>query len=128
MGGWGGTLTSGGGGGGGGPGPSVRNFTPPEGTPITPATPLEFDLVFSNPIIALTITVTYLQSGATEVAYNENGFTTNFAPTGSFLGSERHDTSGNSHFILRRRSGWFSSPSILVEGADNGGGRITGAL
>lgn len=131
MGGWGGTLSAGGGGGGGGgggPGPVCQNFTPLPDTPIQPATPLGFDLIFSTTVVAITITIVYGATGATEVAYNENGFTANFAPNGLFVGSERSDITGGWHFTLRRRSGWYLSPFILVEGADVNGGRITGAL
>ena len=128
MAGWGGTLESGGGGGGGGGvGPIVQNFQPPVETPITPNTALTFDVVFVNAIVALVVSIVYRDTGATEVAYNNEGFTVNFAPNGSFVGSEVSTAGSTMHFTLRRRAGWPLSPSVLVEGADNNGGRITGA-
>ncbi len=124
MSGWGGTLSSGGGGGGGGPGPVVSNFQPADGTGITPGTPLEFDVTGPNALVSLTITVVYRQTGATEVAYNREGFTNNFIPTAGFVGSERSTITDGFHFILRRRSGWPLSPSILVEGGDDAGNAV----
>lgn len=125
MSGWGGTLTSGGGGGGpGGPGPTVENFQPPEGTPITAGTALTFDVLNANPLVSIIISVIYRQTGATELVYNREGFSANFAPTGGFIGSERQTISGGWHFILRRRGGWPLAPSIVVEGADDQGNAI----
>jgi len=123
--GWGGILTVGGGGGGGGPGPTIVNFSPPEGTPIQSGTPLEFDLLFTNPLVAIEISVLYRDTGSTEIVYNAGGFSANFAPTGGFYGSERQDIVGGWHFILRRRAGWPMSPSIVANGSDNTGNAVT---
>ncbi len=131
--GWGGTLTSGGGG-GGGPGPVVQNFQPPAQTPILRNTALTFDVVFTSPVVALVVTIIYRDTGATEVAYNSNGFTINYVPHVNpvtsiidFEGSTVDTVGSTMHFVLRRRGGWPLSPSVLVEGADDTGGRITGA-
>ncbi len=127
--GWGGTLSSGGGEGEAGDGPTVINFEPPEDTPIQPATALAFDVMFTTTIVAITITVFYRHTGVVEEVYNErDGFSANFSPNGLFLGSSRESISGGWHFTIRRRGGWYSAPSIIVRGADENGGRITGAL
>lgn len=123
--GWGGSLVSGGGGGGGGPGPVVTNFDPPKDTPIFPSQALSFDVLFDNPVVAIVISVDYGDTGAKEVAYDMNGFSVNYQPNGSFPGSERQPITGGWHFILRRRGGWFASPTVRVQGADDQGGAIT---
>lgn len=123
--GWGGNLVSGGGGGGGGgTGPIVTNFQPPRDTPIFPATPLTFDVLTALTLAAMVIYVDYGDNGAVEVVFNATGFTPNYQPNGDFLGSEKQTITGGFHFILRRRAGWFASPTIRVEGADNAGGSI----
>lgn len=131
---WGGGLVSGGGssgpggpGGcecGGGPAPVVQNFQPSAGTPIQRGTPLTFDVIFSNTLVAIIVTVVYAETGATEVVYDKNGFSSNFATSGDFIGSERQNISGGWHFIIRRRAGWPLSPSIVVQGADSDGQSI----
>jgi hypothetical protein len=119
---WGGTLQVGGGGGGGGP--TVTNFSPPAGSDIQAATPLEFDVPTPNLLVSIVVSVVYRDTGATEIVYNREGFTANFAATGSFVGSERQPIVGGTHFILRRRGGWPFSPSVLVEGADSVGNPV----
>ena len=127
--GWGGVLVSGGGGGGGGggPGPVVTNFFPPKDTPIFPYTPLTFDVLTGSTIAAMVIYVDYGSTDAVEVVFGVNGFTGNYQPQGAFLGSEKQTISGGFHFILRRRGGWFSSPTIRAEGADTNGNIVTEA-
>jgi hypothetical protein len=122
---WGGVLTfGGGGGGGGGGGPTVVNFSPPAGTPIDRGTALEFDVMNPNPLIAIVVSIVYRDTGATELVYNREGFSANFAPTGGFIGSERNAIVGGTHFILRRRGGWPLAPSILIEGSDDQGNPV----
>lgn len=125
--GWGGDLVAGGGGGGGGggPGPIVTNFDPPKDTPIYPATPISFDLLTDNDLSAVVVWIDYHDTGALEVAYSgTQGFGSNYTPFGAFIGSERQVITGGWHFILRRRGGWFASPTIRVEGADEFGSAI----
>jgi len=125
--GWGGNLTSGGGGGGGGERPIVTNFLPTKDTPIYGATPLSFDVTFSGAVTlaAIVVYVDYIDTGAREVVYTaERGFSTNFRPSGDFLGSELSTISGGIHFLLRRSAGWYLSPTIRVEGASDAGGSI----
>ena len=127
MTGWGGTLESGGGGGPGtGDGPTVENFVPAEGAPITPATPVEFDVLLheGDGLSAIVVSVLYRDTGAIETVYDREGFTVNFRPEGNFLGSSRSTIPGGWHFKLRRRSGWFASPTVKVQGADNVGNPI----
>ncbi len=127
---WGGILSSGGGGGGGGggDGPTIENFVPTEGAPITPSTPVEFDLIFNEeteaPLAALVVSVLYRDTGAIETVYDREGFTVNFRPSGNFLGSTRSTLPNGWHFKLRRRSGWFASPTVKVQGADTAGNSI----
>jgi hypothetical protein len=102
----------------------VQNFEPPAGTPIQRGTPLTFDVIFSNPMVAIIVTVVYAETGATEVVYDKNGFSSNFKTSGDFIGSERQNIAGGWHFIIRRRSGWPLSPSIVVQGADSDGQSI----
>ena len=123
MAGWGGTLTSGGGGGGAG-GPTVVNFQPPAGTPIQPGTPLQFDILVPNLLVATVVSVIYRDTGATELVYNREGFAANFVATPGFIGSERYAIPGGWHFILRRRGGWPLAPSVIVEGGDNFGNPV----
>jgi hypothetical protein len=129
--GWGGEITSGGGGGGGGgggTGPSVENFQPAEGQPITPSTPLEFDVIFNEdtdaPLAAIVVSVLYKATGAIETVYDREGFSVNFRPQGNFLGSTRTSLPNGWHFKLRRRSGWFATPTVKVQGADTAGNAI----
>lgn len=126
--GWGGVGMVSAGGGGGGVGPVVTNFVPADTEDIVPTTPLTFDVLYTAPIGTMTITVLYPATGASETVFNHLGFSANYQPNGLFLGSERSAITGGFHFILRRRSGWFSAPRIIVEGADTSGGTITGAL
>lgn len=122
--GWGGTLTSGGGGGGGSA--IVSNYQPAAGTPITPSTPLEFDVTSSpGTLVSLTVTVFYPATGASEVAYSRNGWGINYSPTQGFQGSERSSIAGGFHFKLRRRGGWYATPQVQVEGADSNGNPIS---
>lgn len=140
MAGWGGVLEAGGGGGGGGGGPApvVSNFSPAPGTSLGRSQAIEFDVTFSAPLVAIIVSVRYEETGATEVVYNREGFSNNFAPlagvdtngdgivdTAGFLGSERQSIPGGYHFILRRRAGWPGSPKVLVEGADNTGSAVS---
>lgn len=120
MGGWGGTLDSGGG--SGGAGAVVQNFVPAEDSPITPGTALTFDVVGVDGAVltALVITVLYPDTGATETCYDRDGFAVNYAATGTFLGSEKQAITGGFHLILRRRGGWPLSPRIKVEGSTGG--------
>ncbi len=122
--GWGGTLTSGGGGGGGGGSITVSNFAPGDGTPITPSTPLAFDVTSTSTIRTLVISVLYPQTGAREIVYNRDGFSANYLPNGAFQGSERATIAGGYHFTLRRRGGWYLSPQVTVEGGDSNGNAI----
>ena len=123
MSGWGGTLTSQADGGGGAV-PVVQNLSPPEGAEIHPATALEFDLMFSSPLVALVIWIAYGATGLEEVAFDGANFSVNYAPNGSFLGSEQQAITGGYHFILRRRSGWPFSPSIVIRGSDSFGNPV----
>lgn len=122
--GWGGVLVSGGGGGGGGSGPVVTNFIPTKDTPISPATPLTFDVVSANALAAIVIYIDYGDTGAVEVAYSAQGFALNYRPFDTFIGSERQPNTGYVHYILRRRGGWFATPTVRAEGADVNGGAI----
>lgn len=124
MAGWGGVLESGGGGGGGGPGPTVENFSPPDGTPIQQSTPLEFDVMAPNLMVTLLVSVIFDATGLAEVAYNGEGFSINYIPTAGFVGSERYGIPGGWHFILRRRGGWPYAPRVKVEGADEDGNPV----
>jgi len=127
---WGGILESGGGGGGGGggTGPTVENFLPEEGMDITSSTPVEFDVVFnedtSAPLAAIVVSVLYKETGAIETVYDREGFSVNYRPNGNFLGSSRSSIANGWHFKLRRRSGWFASPTVKVQGADTAGNSI----
>ncbi len=125
MSGWGGTLSSGGG--SSGDGAVVSNYIPAAGSPITPGTPVEFDVTGVNGavLVALVVTVFYPDTGASEVVYDRNGFTPNYLPNGTFLGSERQTITDGFHFILRRRGGWPLSPQVKVEGGTNQGGPVT---
>lgn len=122
---WGGSLESGGGGGGGPNPPVVSNFSPSGGTPITATTPLDFDVTAVNGLVACVIIVNYAQSNTSEVAFDRDGFTGNYAPQGNFAGSSRTTIVNGFHFTLRRRGGWYSAPTIKAEGADALGNPIT---
>lgn len=126
--GWGGTLEAGGGGGGGGSGdgPTVENFQPAEGTEIQPYTPVEFDVLLHDGtgLSAIVVSVLYKETGAIETVYDREGFSVNFRPNGAFLGSTRSTIPGGWHFKLRRRSGWFATPTVKVQGADDAGNPI----
>lgn len=127
--GWGGTLISGGGGGGGGggAGPLVTNFVPVRDTPIFPSTVLTFDVLTANVLAAMVVFVDY-DGGASERAWSlEQGFALDYQAFGTFPGSEKQLLGGGAgfHFLLRRRSGWFASPTVRVEGADVNGGVAT---
>lgn len=118
--GWGGGLSSGGGTGGGGTPPSVANFSPVAGTPISSGTPLEFDILTPQRLVALVIAVRYGETGAAEVAYDRDGWTANFKAAGS----EMQMLPEGRHVVLRRRGGWFATPTIVVEGSDYLGNAI----
>lgn len=119
---WGGTLESGGG--SGGEGATVSNYVPAAGSSITPGDPVSFD-VTGAPLVALVITTFYPDTGATEVVFDRDGFTANYAANGSFLGSEQQTISGGFHFIVRRRGGWPFSPQIKAHGGTTDGGAVT---
>ncbi len=121
MGGWGGTLTSGGPAPEPGEGATVENYEPAAGSPITPGTPITFDVV-GGALVAIVISVFYPDTGASETVYDRNGFTVNYKANGSLLGSERSTISGGLHFLLRRRGGWPLSPQ--VQGGTTSGGAI----
>lgn len=119
---WGGTLSFTGG--GGGAGATVVNFNPAPNSPINKGENIEFDIVGAT-LVALAITVEYPDTGASEVAYDRDGFKVNYLGNGDFLGSERQIISGGLHFILRRRGGWPLSPAIRAHGGTVSGGAIT---
>lgn len=121
--GWGGTLDPSGGG-SGGAGATVTNYTPAEGAEITPSTPIEFDVTGAT-LNAIVVTVLFPQTGAQEVVYDRDGFGVNYAPTGGFAGSSRAVITGGYHFVIRRRGGWYLSPSVRVQGGTTDGGAIT---
>lgn len=122
MSGWGGDISSGG---GSGEGAVVSNYVPAQGSPITPGTAITFD-VTGPALVALVVTVVYPDTGATEVVFDRDGFSANFVPNGSFLGSEQQPIANGFHFILRRRGGWPLSPSVQVQGGTVEGGAVTG--
>ncbi len=121
MSGWGGTLTAGG---GSGEGATVSNYSPADGSGITPATPIQFDVTGAE-TVALVVTVRYPDTGASETVYDRDGWGVNFGTTGAFLGSERQPIENGYHFIIRRRGGWPFSPQIKVQGGTVEGGAVT---
>lgn len=125
MSGWGGVGDDieGGGGGGDGAGAIVTNYQPDQESQITPSTPIEFDIVFSGDPVAVIVWVLYDETGASEMVYSSrDGFAVNFRPQGNFLGSTKSEPAFRVwHFKLRRRSGWFATPTIRVEGGAGGG-------
>jgi hypothetical protein len=113
--GWGGNLVSGGG--GGGPSnPLITNLLPVDGTEITPGTHISFDVTSDVDIVLISVSVLYLQTGASESIWDGDAFAPNFV-----TGSARTPIANGFHYDVVRRGGWPLSPTIVANMADANG-------
>lgn len=103
--------------------PLVSNVTPSLGSPITGATPLQFDVTDNqNAIAQVIIAIEFANSAIVEVAYDGNYFTAAYA-TSSVVAAILNGF----RFTLQRAGGWPGSVVTLrVFATDASGNVLTG--
>jgi hypothetical protein len=94
--------------------PVVSNILPANGTPIYATTPLQFDITDTDVFTAVIVMVSFAD-GTYEVVYDSSVFATGYAS------STFSEITDGFRFVLRRRGGWPSSPTLKVIGVDAAG-------
>lgn len=94
-------------------GPTIANFLPAPGTPISRSTPVEFDV--TDVVLIRRVVVEANLGGATELVHDGDGFSPGYAT------SSRTAISGGFHYLVARQGGWPSAPTIKVIAVDSSG-------
>lgn len=94
--------------------PVVSNFLPLVGEPIYATTPLQFDITDVDNFTTVVVMVSFAD-GTYEVAYDSAVFAS------MYTSSTFSAITNGYRFVLHRRGGWSSSPTIKVVGVDTTG-------
>jgi hypothetical protein len=110
---------SSGGGGGDGVAPSVFEFSPAPGTPITPSTPISFKVADETALRSVMVWALF-PDGRTEVIYDGDAFTAEYEFYSTCTASTFGSLVGFA-FTIRRYHGWPAMPEIRTRATDRGG-------
>lgn len=106
--------------------PVVSNVEPANGLPILPDTPLQFDLTDSVSLLLVAPWIILDPFHLPEPVHDNVDFTPLYQVSPSSIGSSRLAITDGFRYTLRRRGGWTSSPTLLLNVTDSGGGSLLG--
>lgn len=95
---------------------TVTNLEPPNGQPILPDTPLQFEVLSPGGFAIITPWIILDPFRLPEPVHDTEDFTP------LYQGSVRTSFGTNFRYTLRRRGGWTSSPRLLIWAVDTNGG------
>lgn len=99
--------------------PVVSNLEPPNGTPILPTTPIQFDITDPDGFLLIIPMISMNPFTLPEPTHN----TENFEPLYENGGSTRVSIPSGFRYTLRRVGGWYATPKLIIWAVD-----ITGAI
>jgi hypothetical protein len=106
-------------GGGDGTRPSVYDFSPAPGTPITPSTAITFKVADETALRSVMVWAKY-PDGRSELIYDGDSFEPEFATYSTVTAGTFGSLVGFS-FSIRRYHGWQAAPEIRTRATDRGG-------